>query len=412
MSDAAGSTTSVPIPPGTTERAAPADIAAASTLLRDGIAERRTVHFAGNGTKAGWGGRLDPVDLELSTAGLNHVISHRPGDLTASVQAGLPLTHLQDVLAEHGQWLALDPASAAAGATIGGLLATGDAGPRRLRYGTMRDLAIGATLILADGTIAHSGSHVIKNVAGYDLTKLFHRSLGSLGLIAEVILRLHPRPPAGATVTADATVTQAATAVPALSGSGVEPTAIEWTGPVDGGPAGRLLVRLDGSAAGVAAATGRITALLATLSMTADVLSGPDADQAWAGVASARHGPADASVVRAGTLPTRLPAVVGDLTRLGDQNGVTARVVSSAALGLHTAVLSGPPHAQTVVITAWRARVAALGGALVVQERPEAVEAELDVLGPPPPSVAVLRAVKAQFDPDGRCGPGRFRGWF
>lgn len=395
-----------------TESAAPQDLAAASALLRAGVAERRTVHFAGNATKAEWGGKLDPVDLELSTAGLNQLISHRPGDMTAAVQAGLPLAQLQAVLAEHGQWLALDPVSEAGGATIGGLLATGDAGPRRLRYGTMRDLAIGATLILADGTVAHSGSHVIKNVAGYDLTKLFHRSLGSFGLIAEVIVRLHPRPPATATVIADATVAQTAAAAGALVGCGVEPAAVEWIKSTDGGSVGTLIVQLDGSVAGVAAATGRIGALLSGLAMTPDVVSGADAEHVWTRVTDARRGADDASVVRAGTLPTRLPDLVDELARLGDQNGVRVTVVSSAALGSHTAVLSGPPRAQAAVITAWRAKVAALGGALMVHERPEQVEAELDALGPPPPSVAILRAVKAQLDPDGRCAPGRFRGWF
>jgi glycolate oxidase FAD binding subunit len=128
------------------------------------------VYFAGASTKAAWGGAAAPADLTVSTAGLTELISHRPGDMTAAVGAGLSLKALQATLAEHGQWLAIDPASEAAGCTIGGLLATGEAGPRRLRYGTMRDLAIGATVVLADGTIAHSGSHVIKNVAGYDLT--------------------------------------------------------------------------------------------------------------------------------------------------------------------------------------------------------------------------------------------------
>nr|MDQ6936578.1 FAD-binding oxidoreductase [Actinomycetota bacterium] len=223
---------------------APADVAAASTALRDGIGDRATVRFAGNGTKAGWGGALDPIDLTVSTGGLQQVIRHNPADMTAAVQAGMPLTRLQSVLAEHGQWLALDPPSAAGGATLGGLLATGDAGPRRLRYGSLRDLAIGATLVLADGTVVHSGSHVIKNVAGYDLTKLFHGSLGSLGLIAEVIVRLHPLPPTSATVLARCSLAEATAAVPELTCRGAEPTAVEWIGPADTDETGTLLVRV------------------------------------------------------------------------------------------------------------------------------------------------------------------------
>ena len=131
------------------------------------------------------------------------MLTHHPGDMTASVQAGMRLADLQRVLAGAGQWLAIDPPTESLGATIGGLLATGEAGPRRLQYGSMRDLAIGATLVLADGSVVHSGSHVIKNVAGYDLTKLFFGSFGTLGLVGEVIVRLHPVPVSSATVVAE-----------------------------------------------------------------------------------------------------------------------------------------------------------------------------------------------------------------
>ncbi len=394
------------------ETAAPDSVAGASSLLRDGAADATTVLFAGAGTKAGWGGTPDDVDLELSTARLQQLISHEPGDMTAAVQAGMPLSQLQTALAEHGQWLALDPATERSGATVGGLLATGDAGPRRLRYGTMRDLAIGATLVLADGTVINSGSHVIKNVAGYDLTKLFYTSLGSLGLIAEVIVRLHPLPPASGTVVAAATVNQANTAARAVASSGVEPSALEWLGPTGTDPEGTLLVRVDGSDAGVDAGATRLASVLTAQGLTPERVNGSGADEQWGFLADAQHGPTDSSTVRAGTLPTRLPQVCEGLTRLGDQHGVTARLVSSAALGLHTVVLSGEAPAQAAVITAWRTQVEGLGGTVAVRERPAEVEAAIDVVGKPPSAIAVLRAVKSQLDPDNRCAPGRFRGWY
>ena len=129
--------------------------------------------------------------------------------MTASAQAGMPLRALQDRLGEAGQWLALDPPTEPDGATVGGLLATGESGPRRLRYGALRDLVIGVTLVLPDGTVAHAGGHVIKNVAGYDLSKLMYGSLGTLGLIAEVVLRLHPLPETSATVVVPSSVQEA-----------------------------------------------------------------------------------------------------------------------------------------------------------------------------------------------------------
>jgi FAD/FMN-containing dehydrogenase len=136
-------------------------------------------------------------DLVLSTARLNRVLEHEPGDLTAIVEAGLRLSELQAVLEPHGQMLALDPPG---DPTIGACLAGDLSGPRRHRYGAMRDLVIGVTLVLADGTVASSGGKVVKNVAGYDLGKLFSGSRGRLGLIARLALRLHPRPAASATV--------------------------------------------------------------------------------------------------------------------------------------------------------------------------------------------------------------------
>ena len=140
-------------------------------------------------------------DAVLSTRGLRRVLEHEPGDLTAIVEAGIRLSELRERLAAHGQMLALDPPG---DPTVGACLAGDLSGPRRHRYGAMRDLVIGVTVVLADGTVASSGGKVVKNVAGYDLGKLFSGSRGRLGLIARVALRLHPRPPAEATLVADA----------------------------------------------------------------------------------------------------------------------------------------------------------------------------------------------------------------
>ncbi len=142
----------------------------------------------------------DGGEIRLSTAGLDRVLEHEPGDLTAIVEAGIRLSALQEHLAAHGQMLALDPPG---DPTIGACLAGDLSGPRRHRYGAMRDLVIGVTLVLPGGLVASSGGKVVKNVAGYDLGKLFSGSRGRLGLIARVALRLHPRPAAEATVVAE-----------------------------------------------------------------------------------------------------------------------------------------------------------------------------------------------------------------
>ncbi len=207
--------------------ARPDSVAEAADLLRD---TRGTLLFRGGGTKMAWAGRPDQPDLLVETTGLNRLLEHNPADMTAVVEAGMPLSTLQDVLGESGQWLALDPATQVDGATIGGLLATGESGPRRLRYGALRDLVIGVTLVLADGTVAHAGGRVIKNVAGYDLTKLMYGSLGTLALIAEVVLRVHPLPESSATVVVPASASNAGEATRRLMASPLEPSAVRWIG--------------------------------------------------------------------------------------------------------------------------------------------------------------------------------------
>jgi glycolate oxidase FAD binding subunit len=161
-------------------------------------------------------------DVHLSTARLNRVLEHEPGDLTAIVEAGIRLSELQARLAPHGQMLALDPPG---DPTIGACLAADLSGPRRHRYGAMRDLVIGVTVVLAGGMVASSGGKVVKNVAGYDLGKLFAGSRGRLGLVARVALRLHPRPAAGATVVAETADARALWRE--LTRSQLEPSAVD-----------------------------------------------------------------------------------------------------------------------------------------------------------------------------------------
>src|SRR5438876_1126781 len=147
----------------------------------------------GNGTKLGWGNPPTRADLILSTTRLNEIIEHAWADLTVTVEAGCTIQRLQETLAQHGQRLALDPLWPEK-ATIGGVLSANDSGALRLRFGALRDLIIGATIALADGTLASSGGKVVKNVAGYDLPKLVTGALGTLGVITRAVFRLHPLP--------------------------------------------------------------------------------------------------------------------------------------------------------------------------------------------------------------------------
>src|ERR1700736_3791622 len=147
----------------------------------------------GSGSKDAWGNPPVRADLILSTARLDRIIEHAWADLTVSVEAGCTFATLQNTLAQHGQRIAVDPLWPEHG-TVGGILSTNDSGTLRIRYGGFRDLIIGVTIALPDGTLASSGGKVVKNVAGYDLPKLVTGALGTLGIITRAIFRLHPLP--------------------------------------------------------------------------------------------------------------------------------------------------------------------------------------------------------------------------
>src|SRR5450755_4734834 len=226
--------------------AAPASLDEASAVMRAAAGLGLAVVPRGGGTRLGWGCAPGRCDLIVETRLMNAVIEHAAGDLVARIQAGVPVRHLSAVLGEAGQRLALDPPATHDGGTIGGLLATGAAGPLRLRYGTPRDLLIGITVVRADGAVTRSGGKVVKNVAGYDLGKLYTGSYGTLGVIAEAAFRLHPLPAATAFVTDDVYGAAAvAQAVSAAAGSDLAPSAVEIDRPARGGPV-RVGVLLEG----------------------------------------------------------------------------------------------------------------------------------------------------------------------
>jgi glycolate oxidase FAD binding subunit len=207
----------------------PESVHTAADALREAASAGRTVSIG----RAGG-------DVVLSTSRLDQILEHEAGDLTCTVEAGIRLSALNEALARHGQMLALDPPG---DPTIGACLAGNLSGPRRHRYGTMRDLVIGATVVLGDGTIASSGGKVVKNVAGYDLAKLFCGSEGRLGLIARVSLRLHPTPEATASVVAP----PGAEAAYAVLRSSLVPSAVDIHWP------SRLALLFEGSKRAVAA---------------------------------------------------------------------------------------------------------------------------------------------------------------
>jgi glycolate oxidase FAD binding subunit len=375
----------------------PASAPDAAALLRSASEEGRTVRFRGGGTKLGWGCLAPEPDLAVSTGGLKRLVEHNVGDLTAVAEAGVALAHAQEAFAAEGQMLALDP-PAIDGSTIGGVIATGESGPLRHRFGSPRDLVIGIKVALPDGTIAKAGGKVIKNVAGYDLGKLFSGSFGTLGLITEVALRLHPRPTGMATALlrgADPDALAAAAA--ALSHAPLEQLALDvsWTA-----GRGEVLSRFGGATAReqaeAALCEGRDVAGLARETVDDD-------EHLWR-EQRARQRSKGGTVVRVSGLQSRL----ADILHAAERHGAT--VAGRAASGLCWLALDErDPDEALAAVEDLRRELQPLR--CVVLDAPEDVRAALDPWGPHDDrALALMRRVKAQFDPKGICNPGMFVG--
>jgi glycolate oxidase FAD binding subunit len=394
--------------------ARPRSVEEASQVLAAAAADGLAVAFAGGGSKLGLGNPPERVDLEVQTQGLNQILEHAAGDLVVRAQAGVPLADLQAALAPAGQWLALDPPEPRA--TVGGVVAANASGPRRLRYGTVRDLIIGITVVLADGTVDHAGGKVVKNVAGYDLAKLFCGSLGTLGMVVEAIFRLHPLPAATAVVTVQVeSPTQAGQAVQRLRRSALEPSAAELVVGELGWP-GRLTVVFEGIQPGVEAQAAAAVELLGQVGEA--VVAGPGQTEAAINQLGAMPFEKAEFALKATFPPAELAGVLDDLVggRLSFGGPVTAHAATGVlwmASGLREGDLpaDSPAFPMTVrAVTEARERLAARGGSLVVVKASPELKRAVDVWGPAGDAIGLMRRVKERFDPDRRMTPGRFVG--
>jgi glycolate oxidase FAD binding subunit len=396
--------------------AVPRSVEEAAQVLKAAADDGLAVAFLGGGSKLGLGNPPERLDLVVETRGLDQVMEHAAGDLVVTAQAGVPLARLQEALGPAGQQLALDPPEPRA--TLGGVVAANASGPRRLRYGTVRDLLIGVTVVLADGTVARAGGKVVKNVAGYDLAKLFCGSLGTLGMVAEVIFRLHPVPAAAAVVTlAVEGPAQAGQAVRELQRTTLEPSAVELTVDEFGWP-GRLTVLFEGIQPGVEAQAAAAAELLGRVGEAA--VAGPGGVEAALEQLGARPFEKAEYALKATFPPAELAGVLEDLVggrlRFAGVGGVSVHAatgVAWVASDLREGDLSADSPAFPGAvrgITEARERLAARGGSLVLVKGSPELKRAVDVWGPPGDAVGLMRRVKERFDPDRRLSPGRFVG--
>jgi glycolate oxidase FAD binding subunit len=348
----------------------------------------------GGGARLGWGMPPKRGGIVLDVARLAAIVEHAWADLTVTAQAGVTLATLQAALAERGQQLALDPPWPEQ-TTIGGLIATDESGPLRFRYGGVRDLVLGVTVVRADGVVARGGGKVVKNVAGYDLPKLFTGSLGVLGVVVEATFRLHPLPRQETTLVYQTAAPGAV--LGSILRSSASPLALSAA---FAGRAGRVLVRLAGSPAGVHDQVARVVAAAGSPS---DRLEGELAAAAWRDVTTrAWTGGEPAVVGRVSVLPSEIPALFDALAAVG--------LPASGAIhahGLGQVRLEGEPEALSAAVAALRARIAPRDGTFVVLAAPPAVKTRLDLWSIAPDLLPLLRRVREQFDPNGILNPGR-----
>lgn len=391
----------------------PRDEHQVSAILRYANEHSLSVIPEGGGTKRGLGGTLEQADILLSLKQLKGVVEHSVGDLIMTVKAGTTLQEIQSVLAQNGQFLPLDPPFPER-STIGGIVASNASGPKRLRYGSCRDLVVGMRVVTADGTLIRSGAKVVKNVAGYDMNKLFVGSMGTLGVITELHLKLKPLPakrsllllasPPGGSEIWDFSRR--------ILDSHLEPLTLEVLNPrlaqrLTGVSRYLLAVGLEDVPKAVEAQERWIRQNLGQL-QEKDVLYDMEAEAWWGRFAVLGTAP---FALKVGSLFTDVIPVLEAAEQAAAERGLS--IISHGGMGLgisHIYVEDAEPETFTSFYQAMRSFLAQREGYVIVESAPYAVRKQLAVWGDSPAYLRLLQGIKQTMDPRNVLNPGRFVG--
>ena len=380
----------------------------------------------GGGTRTELGNAISRLDLVADLSRMDSLIEYNPGDLTCTVQAGMPVSSLQGVLAQQGQFLAVDPPLPGR-ATIGGTLATGVSGPLKLQLGNPRDLVIGMKVVQADGKAVKSGGQVVKNVSGYDMARLHIGGLGTLGVIAEVSFKLTPLPAGQATVVATFDSSREALdaglsimhsqilplALTAFDGevnkrADVVPVSDSYLLAIRLGGRPLTLKRMvtDASALSRKAGAKKVETLDETNGIT---LWRRIADFGWDGQ------PAPVMAARASVLPSRVPELIESVHRSAAPSELQTAIVSHPGFGnvlifWFAGDEGAPDEAVLKALSKARDAAHAAEGTMIIDRCPSEVKSQLDVWDEVGDSLSIMRRMKAQYDPKGILNPGRFVG--
>jgi len=386
----------------------PSTVEEAIEAVRESARDRKRLAFVGGGTDLSLGAPPSALDAVLKTGRLTRVIEHAPSDQIVIAEAGLTLKALQDALASHRQRLALDPPLPAR-ATLGGIVAANAFGPRRARYGSVRDLIIGVSIVRSDGTAARGGGKVVKNVAGFDLPKLMVGSLGTLGLIATVTFRLYPLPEHTVTlVLPGRSSRELRKLVGRLREAQLEPASVVafWKE----GESFDFAVRFEGFRKGVAEQCERFGSLVqGETGAACGSLDAAAAEALWSKHDALRSEPSFRAKLAA--LPSSIESLTAEALPPLSSALVSPGFLWYATLGL--GFVTGEPRsaeALAAAVESARARLSRAGGALTLQAAPPAVRERVDPWGPPPAALPLMKSVKQRLDPEERLSPGRFVG--
>lgn len=357
----------------------------------------------GSTTKINWGGLAQDVQIVTSTERIHQLIEHAVGDLTVTAEAGIRFADLQTTLATAGQFLALDPTTPES-ATLGGIVATADTGSLRQRYGGVRDQLLGISFVRADGKIAKAGGRVVKNVAGYDLMKLFTGSYGTLGIITSVTFRVYPIPEASGTVVLTGNADKIAQAVTSLRASALTPVASDLLSQqlvisLGIGQGLGLVVRFQSLSASVKQQAASLLELGQQLNLQGVVYTDDEAEL-WQKLQQQRRSPTKPTEItcKIGVLPTN---AVATLTQFDPHIGL---IHTGSGLGL----LRFDTDVDKQNILQMRNFCQSQGGFLSVLAAPPALKEKIDVWGYQGNALEMMQQIKHQFDPNNILSPSRF----
>ena len=370
----------------------------------------------GGGTAASVGIPTARTGLVLGLRRLGRLLEHEPGDLTATVEAGMTVATFQTALRSRGQWMSLDPADAHL-ATVGGVLATNASGPRRHLYGTARDLLIGVTVVTADGAVVRGGGKVVKNVAGYDLPKLFVGSYGTLGVIVEATVKLRPLPDHERLVCIRfERLKDAGAAVRSVMASDLIPNAIEL---LDATASTAISVTGAALVVGFDGLREQVDWQCAELARLAGACGGHEAQplqaDTWSslGTAARATSPVTAAVMTFAVLPSQVAEMMEQGAGVARARGLNTAWAAHAGIGVVRAAIAADavprePAAIAAVLAEWREMAHAGGGHATLEWAPLAVKSQVPVWDDPGAAGRIMERIKAQLDPQNILNPGRF----